>query len=99
MDLDKYLENVLVFVDRNGSIESKQSTPMSCSLQMKYDNGDLKVKMHAYSHGMGNGSCGATVTYKGEVVYEAAGSFTARPYSTKVKTHKPGPWEKLMKLC
>ena len=95
---DKFLENVLVFVDRNGFIVNKQSTPMSCSLEMKYENGDLKAKMHAYAHGMGNGSCGATVTYKGETVFEGAGGFTARPFNSKINTYIPGEWERLMRL-
>jgi hypothetical protein len=95
---DKFLEDVLVFVDRNGSIVSKQSGEMSCSLEMKYERGDLNVKMHAYAHGMGNGSCGATVTYKGEKVFHGAGSFTVRPYNSKIETYIPGEWEQLMRL-
>jgi hypothetical protein len=98
MDIDKYLENVLVFVDRNGVVVDKHSTPMSSSLKMKYENGDLHVSMNAYAHGMGNGSCGATVKYKGKIVYKAAGSFTSSPYNTKVDKYVTGEWEKLMGL-
>lgn len=98
MSDDKYLENVLVFVDRNGTVVSKSGSPMSCSLEMSYDKGDLKVKMSAFAAGMGNGSCGATVTYKGKVAYKAHGSFTTRPFNTKVTKYEPGAWEKLMGL-
>jgi hypothetical protein len=98
MNDDKFLEEVLVFVDSNGTIVSKTSTNMSCSLKMKYEDDDLKIKMHAYSHGMGNGSCGAEVRYKGKKVYEASGSFTSSPYDVKVKQYVPGKWEKLMGL-
>lgn len=97
-DPDQYLEDVLVFVDRNGYIVSKDSNPMSCSLHMEYDKSDLKVKMNAYSHCQGNGSCNATVTYKGKVVYQANGSFTSRPYNSAVTKYVPGAWEELMKL-
>lgn len=93
---DKFLEDVMVFVDRNGSIDSKTSNPMSCSLKMTYKSKDLKITMSAYSHGMGNGSCGAVVIYKKEVVYEASGGFTARSNGVKTKTYKSGPWEKLI---
>lgn len=93
---DDFLLKVLVFVDRNGKIESKNSNPMSCSLQMAYDANDLKIKMSAYSHCQGNGSCGAKVTYKGKVVYDASGNFTTRPFNTTAKKHSPGNWEKLI---
>lgn len=97
-DDDKFLESVLVFVDRNGSIVSKQSTPMSCSLKMEYDTKDLKVTMSAYSHGMGNGSCNAVVTFGGKVVYKAAGSFTSSPYNVEVSKYESGAWERMMGL-
>lgn len=98
MNDDKFLEKVLVFVDQNGTIEDKYSTPMSCSLKMKYEDKALKIKMHAYSHGMGNGSCSAKISYEHKVVYEASGCFTAAPFNTKVKKYVPGKWEKLMNL-
>lgn len=98
MDSDKYLEEVMVYVDRNGTVDSKHSTPMSSSLKMSYNQGDLSITMHAYAHGMGNGSCGATVKYKGKVVYSAGGKYTAGPFGTKVSKYVPGDWEKLLGL-
>lgn len=95
---DKFLEEVLVFVDRRGTIVEKFSGRMSTTLRMKYEQGDLSITMHAFAHGMGNGSCAATVTYQGKVVYDAAGHFTSSPYNTKVKTYHPGPWEQVMGL-
>jgi hypothetical protein len=98
MDNNKFLENVLVFVDRNGTILDKHSTPMSTSLHMQYKQGDLDIDMHAFAHGMGNGSCSATITYQGEVVYQAGGSFTSSPYNVEVKKYSSGAWEQLMDL-
>lgn len=94
---DKFLEKVLVFVDRNGSIEDKISNPMSCSLKMSYASKDLKINMQAYSHCQGNGSCSAKVIYNGKVVYEASGGFTSTCHNVTAKVHKPGDWEKLIK--
>ncbi len=98
MNDDKFLEEVMVYVDRNGTVDDKHSTPMSCSLKMSYKQGDLSITMHAYAHGMGNGSCGATVKYKGKTVYSASGNFTSGPFNTKVSKYTPGAWEKLLGL-
>lgn len=94
---DSFMEKVLVFVDRNGTVEDKTSNPMSCSLKMSYASNDLKIKMHAYSHCQGNGSCSAKVTYKGKVVYEASGGFTSTCRNVTAKVHTSGDWEKLIK--
>ena len=94
---DSFMEKVLIFVDRNGVVESKTSNPMSSSLKMSYASGDLKIKMQAYSHCQGNGSCSAKVTYKDKVVYEASGGFTATCHNVIVKKYKPGDWEKIVK--
>jgi hypothetical protein len=96
-DLNKFMERVLVFVDRNGVVKSKNGTPMSSSLRMSYDVKDLKITMSAFAHGMGNGSCGAKVVYKGETVFDASGCFTSSPYNVKATIYKPGSWEKLIK--
>lgn len=95
---DKFLEQVLIFVDRNGVVLSKDSNPMSCSLKMSYQSKtpDLKIEMHAYAAAQGNGSCSAEVMYEGEIVYKASGCFTASPFKTKVEKYIPGEWEDLI---
>lgn len=98
MDNNKFLEKILIFVDREGVVESKNSTPNSSSLTMSYNSNGLQVDMHAFAHGMGNGSCSATVVYKGKTVYKGAGGFTSHPLSVKVENYVAGPWEKLMGL-
>lgn len=96
---DEFLRKVLKFVDRNGSVKSKSSTPMSCSLEMTYEDrkSDIRIDMHASAHGMGNGSCGAKVYHKGDVVYDAGASYTSGPFGTKVKVYEPGRWEELIR--
>lgn len=96
MNNDKFLEKVLVFVDRNGIVLSKSSNPMSANLKMEYKKDELYIEMKAYAHCMGNGSCSATIKYKNKVVYNAGGSFTSSPFNTKVEVYKPGKWEKLI---
>jgi hypothetical protein len=98
MDNNKFMEKVLVFVDRNGTVVSKSSTPMSCSLEMKYKGDDLSITMSVFAHGMGNGSCKAEVVYQGETVYQASGSYTSGPYHVQVQKYVPGPWKELMGL-
>lgn len=94
---DKLLEDVLVFIDRRGSLDDKVSTPNSCSIKMSYKDDVFEMKMHAYSHGMGNGSCGATIKENGKVVFEGSGSFMSRPSGSKIKTQTSGAWEKKIK--
>lgn len=98
MSKDKFLEKVLVFVDRKGYVVSKESNPMSCNLHMQYEKGNLHVEISAYSHCMGNGSCSAIVKFKNKTVYRATSSFTCSPFNTKVHEYKSGAWEKLMNL-
>lgn len=95
-ELDKFMERVLVFVDRNGTLETKSGTPMSCSIKMSYNKDRLQINMHAYSHGMGNGSCGAEVTYKGTQVFKAYGGFTSTCHNVVATTFKRGDWEKIV---
>lgn len=95
--VDAFLERVLVFVDRNGRVKGKTSSPMHSALSMEYELGDLKIKMHASAFAQGNGSCGATVHYKGKKVYAAAGCYTAAPWDVEETVHEKGPWERLIK--
>lgn len=92
--MDDLMLRVLVYVDRNGTVVSKDSSPNSASLQMKYKDQDYDIKMHAYANGMNNGSCGATVKYQHTVVFDAGGSYTSGPWGVKAKTYTPGKWEK-----
>ena len=98
MDNDKYLEDVLVFVDHRGTILEKHKAPTSTTLKMKYDKEGLFISMHTFAHGMGNGSCAATVIYQGQVVYKASGNFTTSTYNVEMETYHPGPWEQVMGL-
>ena len=70
---------------------------MHTALTMKYDAGDLSIKMHATAYAQGNGSCGARVKYRGKLVFAATGNFTTTPFNSEVTTYVPGAWEKLIK--
>ncbi len=63
---------------------------------MEYKEGGLDIKMHANVYAQGNGSCSARISYKGKLVYDASGSYTAGPWGVKEHTHKKGAWEKLV---
>jgi hypothetical protein len=91
--MDKLMTRVMVFVDRNGVILSKNSSQVNTSLSMKYEDEDFKIKMSAYCHCMGNGSCQAKVEYKGEVVFDACGYYISGPSSVEAKVYEPGEWE------
>jgi hypothetical protein len=94
---DKFLEKVLVFVDRNGEVKSKESTPFSSSLTMKYEDRDnLLIEMDVFANGFGNGSCRATITYEKKIVYRAKSNYTSSPFNTKEEVYIPGEWEKLI---
>jgi hypothetical protein len=93
---NKFLERVLVFVDRNGVVQAKDSSPMHSALSMSYKRGKLAIKMHATAYAQGNGSCGASVKYNGKTVFTAAGCFTSAPWDVVITTYKPGAWEKLI---
>ncbi|MDE1833816.1 MAG: hypothetical protein KGH64_00600 [Candidatus Micrarchaeota archaeon] len=91
--LDNLMLRILVFVDRNGKVVSKNGNRMSSSLSMAYVDKEFDIKMSAFCHCMGNGSCSATVRYKGALVFNASGSYTSGPYGVKAKTYECGDWE------
>jgi hypothetical protein len=94
---DAFLDRVLRFVDQNGKVVAKDSSPVHSALTMRYDSDVLKIKMHATMYAMGNGSCGAQIKYLGKTVFSAAGSYTVRPFEVEVVTYEPGPWERLIR--
>ncbi len=94
--LDALMLRVLVFVDRNGVVVNKDSSPMHSALMMKYKGRGLDIKMHATTYAQGNGSCGALVKYRGKRVFSAGGCFTAAPWDVEAKTYKTGAWEKII---
>lgn len=93
---DEYLKKVLIFVDRNGTVEDKSSSSHSASLKMKYEENGLHIEMYVCANGMGNGSCGATIKYRENIVYEAKGNYTSGPFNTEVTKYSTGVWESLI---
>lgn len=96
--LDALMLRVLVFVDRNGEVVAKDSSPMHSSLTMKYENKRKKlvIKMHATAYAQGNGTCGALVKHKGKKVFSAGGCYTDGPRDVEAATYKTGAWEKII---
>jgi len=94
--LDALMLRVLVFVDQNGVVVAKDSSPMHSSLTMKYKGRGLDIKMHATSYAQGNGSCGALVKYRGKKVFSAGGCYTDGPWDVEAATYKTGAWEKMI---
>ena len=97
MNKDKFVEKILIFVDRNGKVLDKHSTPLSASLVMRYDVEKLKINMHVYRHAMGNGSCVVEVRYKDKCVLKAGGLYVNTCRDVKFERYRSGKWEKLIK--
>jgi hypothetical protein len=95
-DPDKYMWKVLEYVDRNGTVLSKDSSPMHSSLAMSLKKGKLSAKISASAYAQGNGSCHAKIVYDGRRVFEAGGNYTAGPFNVAVSTYVPGSWEKTL---
>src|SRR5208282_6383922 len=95
--LDALMQRVLVFVDRNGEVVQKESSPMHSALEMKYRSrgGKLVIKMHVAAYAQGNGSCSAIVKHNGKTVFNGGGCYTAGPWDVEATTFKKGVWEKM----
>ena len=84
----------LVFTDRKGEVLDKTSTPVTSTLQMKYEGNDFFINFFASSTAMGNGICWVNVKYKGEVVLAAEGKYMVAAYDTTATIYIAGDWEK-----
>jgi hypothetical protein len=94
--LDDLMLKVLVFTDRHGRVVSKEGNPMYTRLVMTYEKAELHIDMHAQANAQGNGSCSAQVKWKGKLVFDASGSYTAGPYHVKARVFDPGKWQALV---
>lgn len=85
---------VAKFIDRNGRVLEKQSTPQSVHLKMVYETGDIKADLSAYQHAQGNGSTQVRVTVAGKEVFKASGDGFQRFTKAFIDT---GAWMNVLK--
>lgn len=95
-DLDALVNRCLVFVDRNGTIITRDGSSMHSHLSMKYDRQGLEM-MFSVTAGMGNGSSRIEIKHEGSLVLEAKGSFMTEAFACEAQTYVPGAWEKMIR--
>lgn len=92
--LDALVNRCLVFVDRNGTIISRDGSPVHANLSMEYKRNGLEIIFSVSSSGMSNGSSRVEVKQGGQIVFEASGKFMTTASNCQSKTYVPGSWEK-----
>jgi hypothetical protein len=93
--------NAVMWCDHEGgTVLGKSSNPFSALLDMENRGGNVEARFWFQTSPYSNGSLGAYVWYKGELVFAAAdvpGPVYQYPSTNiKVSTYVPGAWEKFL---
>lgn len=84
----------MLWVDRNGTVLDKGSSPFSAWLQMEYKDPGFSVYIRCTQSPYGNGYALIKVKVKNRLVFKAEGNYIGEPYFNKVTKYVSGTWEK-----
>lgn len=93
-NLEKFAIKCIKFVDANGVIENRGSTPFSEWLLMHYKQPKFSMHIHITRSPYGNGFAGLVVKADRKIVFKVEGCYIAAPFDLVVKKYISGAWEK-----
>jgi len=89
---DALAADCILFAARYGRKEMGEDSPVHSGRRLRYDARGLTIEVSVVVSAFGNGGFTVTVRERKQVLFEASGSHTTRPFRTETKTFEDGPW-------
>lgn len=99
-DMQSVVHNAVMWCNRSGRVTAKSSSPFSASLTMEQSDSPVQATFSFMTSPYSNGNLSLTVWDNGEVVLQVVDSpgpvYRYPSRNLKVKSFKPGDWEKFL---